>query len=69
MKLGRVLVSHDVNSMPGHFERFVAEGNQSPGLLLIPQDTIIRDAIESLLLIWLATESGDWENRMQWLPL
>ena len=33
---GRILVSHDENSMPGHFREFVAAGNESPGVLLAP---------------------------------
>jgi len=32
---GRVLVSRDVRTMPGHLEKFVSQ-NPSPGLLLIP---------------------------------
>jgi len=31
---GRVLVSWDVTTMPGHFRQFITE-NDSPGLLLV----------------------------------
>lgn len=33
---GRILVSHDVNTMPVHFANFIAN-QDSPGLILIPQ--------------------------------
>jgi hypothetical protein len=32
---GRMLVSHDVNTMPGHFAAFLASGQHSPGVFLI----------------------------------
>jgi hypothetical protein len=35
-KAGRVLVSHDVNTMEHHFREFVTQ-TRSPGLILIPQ--------------------------------
>jgi hypothetical protein len=32
---GRILVTHDKRTMPEHFAAFLAEGNQSPGVLLV----------------------------------
>ena len=65
----RVLVSHDVSTMPSHFRSFSEAGNQSSGVFLIPQTLEIGTAIEELLLIWLATEASEWNGRMDWLPL
>ena len=48
---GRILVTHDENSMPGYFRDFLASGNPSPGLLIVPQDMPIGPVIESLLLL------------------
>ena len=62
-------VKKPISSMPGHFQRFVGEGNESPGVLLIPQETRTGEAIDSLLLIWLASEAEEWKNRLDWLPL
>ncbi len=45
--LGRVLVSHDHETMPGHFYRFL-EKRESPGLILVPQVLAIGSAIEEL---------------------
>ena len=63
----RVLVSHDVNSMPGHFDVFVGS-RQSPGLLLIPQSTSTTDAIERLLAIYDSVEQGDLRGQRWYLP-
>lgn len=67
-RLGRILVSHDRNTMPRHFARFV-EHNSSPGLLIIGQHLEIGLAIEDLLLIWTASEAEDWIGRIGFLPL
>jgi hypothetical protein len=64
---GRVLVSHDVGTMPGHFRDFVRQ-RASPGLILIPQELRIGEAIESLLLICDACEPQDLENTICLLP-
>ena len=66
---GRVLVSHDLGTMPGHFRSFREGGGQSPGVFLISQSFEIGSAIEELFLIWFASEAAEWENRLVWLPL
>jgi hypothetical protein len=65
----RVLVSHDVNTMPDHFRTFVRAGRRSPGVFLIPQKLDIAEAIDELLLIWFASEAEEWEDRLEWVPL
>lgn len=65
---GRILVTHDRKTMPGHFARFIANAI-SPGLLIISQDTPIIDVAEELLLIWAATEAEEWLNRICTIPL
>lgn len=65
----RVLVSHDVSTMPAHFVAFTKRGKRSPGVFLVPQSIDIGTAIDDLLLVWLASEAFEWENRMEWIPL
>jgi hypothetical protein len=65
----RVLVSHDVGTMPAHFRAFRSAGNSSAGVFLVAQTLDIGTAIQELLLVWLASEASEWENRLQWLPL
>jgi len=66
---GRILVSHDVTTMARWFEQFIRSGNRCPGLFLVPQDARVSAVVESLLLVWLASEASEWENRLVWLPL
>jgi predicted nuclease of predicted toxin-antitoxin system len=65
----RVLVSHDVGTMPAQFRAFRGAGTPSPGVFLVPQNVDLGAAIEDLLLIWLASDAAEWQNRLQWLPL
>ena len=65
---GRIVVSHDVTTMPLWFDQCVGE-RRCAGLVLVPDKVLIRDAIEDLLLIWHLTEAEEWVNRMEWLPL
>lgn len=64
---GRILVSHDFQTMPRHFREFT-QHRHSPGVLLIRQDLPVREAVQSLLLIWEASERDEWENRVCLVP-
>ena len=64
----RVLVSHDRQTMPGHFRRFV-ETQASPGLVILSQELDVGPAIEELLLVWTASEAKEWRNAVIFLPL
>lgn len=63
----RVLVSHDVSTLAGHFRQFV-RGRGSPGVILIPQLLAIGAAIESLLLVCDACDPRDLEKRICLIP-
>jgi len=65
---GRVLVSQDRRSMPGHFAGFSADA-QSPGVILLREAISIAMAIDEIVLIWAATEAEEWVNRLVWIPL
>ncbi len=64
---GRILVSHDFQTMPTHFRQFT-KGHPSPGVLLVRQDVPVGEAIETLLMIWEASEADEWVNRLCLLP-
>jgi len=64
---GRVLVSHDVSTMPGHFREYVRD-HVSPGVILVPQYLGIGKAIESILLLSDAFDPQDIENRVCLMP-
>jgi hypothetical protein len=64
---GRVLVSHDVSTMPDHFRNYVRL-HSSPGIILVPQELSVGAAIESLLLITEACGDQDLANKICLVP-
>ena len=66
--LRRVVVTHDVRTMPTHFHSFVSN-QQCAGLILVPTTIAIGDAIEDLLLVWQVSDAEEWINQMRRLPL
>ena len=64
---GRILLSHDRDTMPAHFERFI-RGTASPGVLIVSQRLAVREAIEQILLVWTASGIEEWRNRIGFLP-
>ena len=65
---GRVLVTHDKQTMPRHFGEFAAKA-PSPGLIVVPQHLAVAHVIEDLAVIWSASQSEEWINRLVYLPL
>ena len=64
---GRVLVTHDRRTMPGHFADFIA-GRHSPGVILVPKRMAIGRAAEWLHLIWAASEAEEYVDVFYPLP-
>lgn len=61
---GRILVSHDLKTMPAHFATFLAGDQHSSGLILIPRTVSIAPAIDDLYLIWEVTTPEYWRDRL-----
>jgi hypothetical protein len=65
----RILVSHDLKTMPRHLGDFLQAHGFSPGLIVVPQRMPVGQAIDELVLIWGASEAEEWKNRWRALPL
>ncbi len=57
--LGRVLVSHDFKTMPGHFYDFL-ESRNSPGVILIPQALTTGQAVDELRIAWICNDAEEF---------
>jgi Domain of unknown function (DUF5615) len=66
---GRVLVSHDVNTMVGHAWERVKAGQTMPGLIVRRREVPIRQAIDDLLLIAQCGIADDFRDQVWYLPL
>ncbi len=65
----RILLTHDVRTMPGYaFERVVA-GLPMPGIIEVRRDIPIKEAIEELRLLMEAGTNSDFDNQVRYVPL
>ena len=64
-----IVVSHDVSSMPSAASSLLAGGEPMDGLLLAHQLHPLGPSIDSLVLIWTASEAEEWIGRIGFLPL
>lgn len=70
--LNRILLTHDVNTMPKHFADYLSSlsGDQhSPGVMLVAQDLPVGVAIQVLYEVWACSGHEEWRDRFTYLPL
>lgn len=65
----QIVVSHDVNTMSAAARVRLDAGQPMSGLLLVHQLTPLAPVIDSLVLIWVASEAEEWLNQVWFLPL
>jgi hypothetical protein len=66
---GLIVVSHDVNTMTKHAYNRTASGLKTAGLLMVRQLDPIPPTIDSLILIWSASEAEEWMDQVAFLPI
>ena len=65
---GRIMVTHDVNTMTKFAYDRVRDGAFMPGVFIVPEEMDIGDAIEQLVLLIACSDASEWENRVLFLP-
>ena len=66
---GRVLLTHDRNTITKYAYDRVMEGKRMPGVIEVDRHVPLNIAIEDILLLATASASGDWEGQIIYLPL
>lgn len=66
---GRVLVTHDVRTIPGFAHARAAGGLPLPGVLLVPTSLPVATAIDELAMIAEASDQTEWVGLVVYLPL
>ena len=65
---GRILLTHDESTMPGHLSNFLAMGRHCPGVIIIDQELATGRAIEAVILVWEASGPQDWADQYNYAP-
>ncbi len=68
-KEGRILLTHDVETMVRFAYQRVSEGLPMFGVFEIRDTVPIGDAIEELILILEASSEEEWKDKVTYLPL
>ena len=68
---GRILLTHDVETMTRYAYERVQAGLEMPGVFEISRNVPVRLAIEEIILITEGSFEGEWEGQVQvqYLPL
>ena len=65
----RILITHDLKTIPKHAYERVETGDPMPGVIAVPDTLAIGQAIEELVTIIECSEQHEWENLVLYLPL
>src|SRR5262245_38574813 len=65
---GRLLVSHDYSTMPGHLTKHLLSGQHSPGVLLLRPGVSPGQIVFHLALIAYAGDPAVYQDRFEFIP-
>jgi len=66
---GRVLVTHDIKTIPDFAHERVSAGLPMPGVLIVRSVLPIAVVIDELVIIEAASDPDDWKDGVYYLPL
>jgi len=64
-----ILVTNNRTSMPVHLADHIAVNRHIPGIFILNQNLSVGENIEELILVALASEDGEYQDRIVYLPL
>lgn len=65
----RILLTHDVSTMPGEAKQRVESGLALPGVILVPKLLPIGAVIQSLFFFVQCSLEDEWDNQVRYLPI
>jgi hypothetical protein len=66
---GRVLLSHDVSTVPPIAYQRIADGKPMPGVFVVPDRIPIGQAIAEILFLSLDAAPDEWRDQVLFLPI
>ncbi|OYD96201.1 hypothetical protein CDG76_05120 [Nostoc sp. 'Peltigera membranacea cyanobiont' 210A] len=64
-----ILVTNNRTSMPVHLADHIAINRHVPGIFILNQNLSIGENIEELIIVALASEDDEYQDRIVYLPL
>jgi hypothetical protein len=69
MEHSRILVTHDINTIPAEAYSRVRKNLPMPGIFVIPSRMPVGEAIEEIALLEECSSPGEWDNQVVFLPI
>jgi hypothetical protein len=67
-QVGRILVTLDEKTIPGHLTDHLRNGHHSPGVFMVRPDSHIPEVVDFLALATLASAPQEWADRIAYVP-
>jgi hypothetical protein len=68
-KTGYILVTANRHTIPEHVRAHYAAGHHIPGVLFLRRGASLRQVIEQLYLLWVASDAKEYVDRLLYLPM
>jgi predicted nuclease of predicted toxin-antitoxin system len=68
----RILLTHDIHTMPVHFNDLLLRmpsSEHSPGVMWLAQRLPLSTAIAAVQLVWSCSSHDEWRDQFTYLPL
>lgn len=65
----RILVTHDVNTVPKYAYDRIRAGAPMTGVIIVPEDLAIGNAIAELAMLIECTEAEEMVNQVKYVPI
>lgn len=65
----RIVLTHDKSTVPGHAYDRVRAGKPMYGVFVVLPDTPVGKAVDDLLILALASNEGEWNGQVVYIPL
>ena len=66
---GRILLTHDVRTIPRHAYERVRAGLSLPGVVVVAGTTDLGEALDDLFAIIAASRDDEWPDQVRFVPL
>lgn len=67
-RAGRIIVTHDLTTMPTHAAVLMGEEINIAGLFIVPRSLPLQRVIDDLELLITCSENHEWVNIIRYLP-
>jgi hypothetical protein len=65
---GRILLTEDKSTIPGHLADHLAAGHHSPGIMTLRRHIFLSDLVDFLCLATFASDPSKWEDLIIYVP-